>query len=65
MQLAAQVKSAPYIEAKIDVVCASLQVLGGPQLPRLLVFYSAGHCIASGRAGRGRQLLDEEHRRAS
>jgi hypothetical protein len=29
MQLAAQVKSAPYIEAKIDVVCASLQVLWG------------------------------------
>ena len=29
MQLAAQVKSAPYIEAKIDVVCASLQVLLG------------------------------------
>jgi hypothetical protein len=47
MQLAAQVKSAPYIEAKIDVVCASLQVLWGPQLPPLLVFHSALAEVAS------------------
>ena len=65
LQVIAQIKNAPYIESKLDVVCAPLQVVGGPQLPRLLVFHSAGHCTASGRAGRGRQPLDEEHRRAS